>query len=236
MASTTPNIGLTLPTGAENVSRQIINDNNTKIDTAIGTLNSNITNHDITLASISNDLNNAVTPGIVMFNGSQVSSVSNVPVSKGGYVLVFKCKDNEIIQEYITRRTEGIQNVFIRIKAGSTWSPWEEVTLNSKTAILLDTQTFANAKAMCNYFKGLAGTSFYLNRPLFMKVSISQPGDSNLFGTSSFMALAELSSANYGSILCMSDNKISGGIKNICIAVTNAYIESFTPTEVTISL
>ena len=43
MATTTPNIGLTLPTGAENVSRQIINDNNTKIDTAIGTLNSNLT-------------------------------------------------------------------------------------------------------------------------------------------------------------------------------------------------
>ena len=42
MASTTPNIGLTLPTGAEKVSRQIINDNNTKIDTAIGTLNSKI--------------------------------------------------------------------------------------------------------------------------------------------------------------------------------------------------
>ena len=42
MATTTPNIGLTLPTGAENVSRQIINDNNTKIDTAIGTLNSNV--------------------------------------------------------------------------------------------------------------------------------------------------------------------------------------------------
>lgn len=41
MASTTPNIGLTLPTGAEKVSRQIINNNNTKIDTAIGTLNGN---------------------------------------------------------------------------------------------------------------------------------------------------------------------------------------------------
>lgn len=42
MSSQTPNINLTLPTGAEKVSRQIINDNNTKIDTAIGTLNSNI--------------------------------------------------------------------------------------------------------------------------------------------------------------------------------------------------
>lgn len=46
MATTTPNIGLTLPIGTENVSRQIINDNNTKIDTAIGTLNSKITNVD----------------------------------------------------------------------------------------------------------------------------------------------------------------------------------------------
>lgn len=36
MASTTPNIGLTLPTGAEKVSRQIINDNNTLIDGKMG--------------------------------------------------------------------------------------------------------------------------------------------------------------------------------------------------------
>lgn len=42
MSSQTPNINLTLPTGLEKVSRQIINDNNTKIDTAIGALNSNI--------------------------------------------------------------------------------------------------------------------------------------------------------------------------------------------------
>ena len=42
MSSQTPNINLTLPTGPENVSRQIINDNNTKIDTAIGTLNDDL--------------------------------------------------------------------------------------------------------------------------------------------------------------------------------------------------
>lgn len=36
MASTTPNIGLTLPTGAEKVSRQVINDNNTIIDGKMG--------------------------------------------------------------------------------------------------------------------------------------------------------------------------------------------------------
>ena len=43
MSSQTPNINLTLPTGAENVSRQIINDNNTKIDNAVGTLNGKLT-------------------------------------------------------------------------------------------------------------------------------------------------------------------------------------------------
>lgn len=128
--------------------------------------------------------------------------------------------------------TSTIDDVIVQTKNGDVSIP----SLNDKTAILLGTQSFANAKAMCNYFKELAGTSFYLNRPLFMKVSVPQPGDSNLFATSSFMALAEFSSVNYGSILCMSDNKISGGIKNICIAVSNAYIESFTPTEVTISL
>lgn len=64
MASTTPNIGLTLPTGAEKVSRQIINDNNTIIDGKIGAvpggqnlqgeidaLNSNLTPTPVTLSA-----------------------------------------------------------------------------------------------------------------------------------------------------------------------------------------
>ena len=49
MATNTPNLNLVLPVGTENVSRQIINDNNTKIDIAVGnnasainTLNSKI--------------------------------------------------------------------------------------------------------------------------------------------------------------------------------------------------
>lgn len=42
MSSSTPNIGLTLPVGGENVSRQIINENNTKIDNYAGTLNSKL--------------------------------------------------------------------------------------------------------------------------------------------------------------------------------------------------
>lgn len=39
MASQTANLGLTLPVGSENVSRQVINDNMTLIDTAYGALN-----------------------------------------------------------------------------------------------------------------------------------------------------------------------------------------------------
>lgn len=39
MSTSTPNIGLTLPIGTEKVSRAIINENMTKIDTAIGNIN-----------------------------------------------------------------------------------------------------------------------------------------------------------------------------------------------------
>lgn len=94
---------------------------------AITNLGDKLISHEITLASISNDLNNATEPGIVMFNGSQAASVSNAPVAQGGYVIVFKQKDNEIIQEYVNRRTEGIRSVYIRIKAGSTWSDWQQL-------------------------------------------------------------------------------------------------------------
>ena len=43
MATTTPNIGLTLPDGTENITRSIINGNNTLIDTAVGSLSDQIT-------------------------------------------------------------------------------------------------------------------------------------------------------------------------------------------------
>lgn len=42
MSSSTPNIALTLPVGGEHVSRQIINDNNTKIDTYAGKVNTGL--------------------------------------------------------------------------------------------------------------------------------------------------------------------------------------------------
>lgn len=51
MSSQTTNIGLTLPAGSENVSRLIINENYTKIDTAVGELNERIDNLDPELPS-----------------------------------------------------------------------------------------------------------------------------------------------------------------------------------------
>ena len=58
MATTTTNLGLTLPIGSEKVSRQIINENNTKIDNAFApvavnyTLGSNFTDN-VTINTIS---------------------------------------------------------------------------------------------------------------------------------------------------------------------------------------
>lgn len=57
MATQTNNIGLTLPTGSENVSRQIVNENNTKIDTAIGDLSSLDTTEKTNLVGAVNELN-----------------------------------------------------------------------------------------------------------------------------------------------------------------------------------
>lgn len=56
MSSQTPNINLTLPVGSENVSRQIINENNTKIDAAIGTLNGSVATLQSDVGSLSDSI------------------------------------------------------------------------------------------------------------------------------------------------------------------------------------
>ena len=88
MASTTPNIGLTLPTGAENVSRQIINDNNTKIDTAIGTLNGKLikTPTPITSGYAYNDRGSYEENGIEHIKGSVSTNFYNS--GAGSYMTV----------------------------------------------------------------------------------------------------------------------------------------------------
>lgn len=58
MATTTPNLGLTLPTGVENVSRQIINENMQAIDTQLGDYPSKV---------------NTVT----IYNGTEIATAKN---------------------------------------------------------------------------------------------------------------------------------------------------------------
>ena len=53
MATTTPNLGLVLPVGSENVSRLIINGNNSAIDTAYGQMDTKITNTDGKIGDLS---------------------------------------------------------------------------------------------------------------------------------------------------------------------------------------
>lgn len=105
-----------------------------------------------------------------------------------------------------------------------------------KRAKILETGSFSSAVEMVNYFKQLATNTEYRSQPLFKYVYITGSGEPLLFGTSSFIVLATLSSSNYGSLLCVSDNRASGGVKNICIAGSRAYIEAFTQTETEIAL
>lgn len=81
MSSQTPNINLTLPTGAEKVSRQIINDNNTKIDTAIGTLNGNLSS----LGTVIVGTNGASS---VSVPNNTPTSVSTVTITKGTWLII----------------------------------------------------------------------------------------------------------------------------------------------------
>ena len=87
-----------------------------------------------------------------------------------------------------------------------------------------------------NYFKNLASESAYRSVPVFVYVNLTAPGEPALFATSSFLACASFSGVNYGSILCLSDSRTGGGIKNICVQNNMAYVQSITATETSISL
>lgn len=104
MSSQTPNINLTLPTGAENVSRQIINDNNTKIDTAIGTLNSNldikIPVSNITVATLCGRASELPVNSVFLFSMNSANSNSLVGKSGAGYGIA-KVSDDGIRFTYL---------------------------------------------------------------------------------------------------------------------------------------
>ena len=111
MASTTPNIGLTLPTGAENVSRQIINDNNTKIDTAIGTLNGKFTT--IVTSGSMHDL--AGQNGLFWLT----SAVTDKPTQSGGLLILRSYDATYCVGEYIDVDSGTVHSISL---LGTTWA------------------------------------------------------------------------------------------------------------------
>ena len=64
MSSQTPNLNLVLPIGTEHVSRQIINENNTKIDTSVGSNTQAIANLNGSKAITVSDYNDLTTTGV----------------------------------------------------------------------------------------------------------------------------------------------------------------------------
>lgn len=92
MSSQTPNLNLVLPVGTEKVSRQIINDNNTKIDTAVGSNSDAITNLSNKVSKEVTNLNDQITN--IPENGNEFayygSTASNKPGVNSGYVQATK--------------------------------------------------------------------------------------------------------------------------------------------------
>lgn len=112
MSSQTPNINLTLPTGAEKVSRQIINDNNTKIDTAIGTLNSNIGNlkyieNPSSVQEITNALPTTGNTAVVFFSG-EVATLFNTSGANYG---IFTKGASTPRWDYVFAKQNGIFDI-----------------------------------------------------------------------------------------------------------------------------
>lgn len=141
MASSTPNINLTLPVGSENVSRQIINDNNTKIDTAIGAvppgndLQSQVTALNTNInGNFATDCNSVETGKIQRFRFN--SSTLNTPYKQG--ITAFS---EGWVESYLSNANYGIQTAYAtgndeytRILNNGTWGNWYSVNKNiSKT-------------------------------------------------------------------------------------------------------
>ena len=94
MASSTPNINLTLPVGSEHVSRQIINDNFTKIDTAIGAVPSGqslqgeadaLNNNIATLGGIINGSNNNT---FVSVSNDTAVVINSITLTAGKWIVI----------------------------------------------------------------------------------------------------------------------------------------------------
>lgn len=123
MASYTTNLNLKKPAGSENVAIGDINNNMDTIDTAYGTLNSNLNNLlGATNNTYSNvDLNDYKTPGAYYFT----TGCSNTP---GNYFLclVITRGTDFVIQLGIYAVAKGSIN--FRAYASGSWGEWNTLT------------------------------------------------------------------------------------------------------------
>lgn len=148
MASSTPNLDLTLPVGGENVSRQIINANNVKIDEAVGAvpsgtdlqsqvtaLNNNITTLSNNVAKLSantdaiTDCNAITDTGIY----KAINSTSNTPASNYHYVIYHATYSPTEKTQYAIRNSDSA--MFARVYYNNAWTSWQELARKSDIVV-----------------------------------------------------------------------------------------------------
>ena len=124
MSSQTPNLNLVLPVGTEHVSRQIINDNNTKIDTAVGANSTAISKLDSNANSTTDILATALTcTKTAMFKGAGSSYTGSVPKQAMRYGTFFV---NVIANDkfVLCQSTAGVH---YNSYSGNSWAGWKEL-------------------------------------------------------------------------------------------------------------
>lgn len=143
MASSTPNLDLTLPVGGENVSRQIINANNVKIDEAVGAVPSG-TDLQSQVTALNNNLTsmryNVLTSGSLKTWAVNTSegftcfrynnSVTDTPCEYGhGYIVHY----GQNIRIVVFNMTGDQQYTAYSSNSGSSWSSWQELATKQNT-------------------------------------------------------------------------------------------------------
>lgn len=141
MSSSTPNLNLVLPVGSEHVSRAIINENNTKIDTGFGTLSEQIKINSMTSTNL-NDYGGS-TDHVEYYTANNISTFTNIPnaLVSSAYpfvleVIKFQYYTKQILHIFNSSLTEHI--TYIRQKTYANgeiaWGNWNSYALNSKIA------------------------------------------------------------------------------------------------------
>ena len=139
MASSTPNLGLTLPVGGEHVSRQIINANNVKIDEAVGPVPSG-TDLQSQVTALNNkigkfDFDNGLTQ-ITNFNDAPYgfseaeASAQNTPSNLARFAILTFNVFTTYYKAQIAVADNGIGIFYRYYDLGiSSWHAWKSVTL-----------------------------------------------------------------------------------------------------------